>query len=130
MKLEKRALQLVIAIGGLVPVLAGGAGMLGGVTMIPHAAADPALDSHYRYLSGLLLAIGIGFWSGIPNIERRTGRVRLLTAIVVTGGLARGWGMLRGEAPGAAMQLALVMELVVTPLLCLWQARVAARRAG
>ncbi len=125
MNLEKRALQLAVAIGGLVPVLAGGAGAVAGVAMIPHAAADAALDSHYRYLSGLLLAIGLGFWSAVPGIERHGGRVRLLSALVVTGGLARGFGMLGGTAPGQSMQLALVMELVVTPLICLWQWRLA-----
>lgn len=130
MTLEKRALQLAIAIGGLVPVCAGGAGVLAGVGMIPHAAADPALDSHYRYLSGLLLAIGLGFWSAIPGIERRTGRVRLLTAIVVAGGLARAYGLATGAPPGRAMELALVMELMVTPVLCLWQARIARLAAG
>lgn len=122
---EKRALQLAVAVGGLVPVCAGGAGVLAGVGMIPHAVSDPALDSHYRYLSGLLLAIGVGFWSAIPDIGHRTGRVRLLTAIVVAGGLARAYALLTAPAPGPAMELALVMELIVTPLLCLWQARVA-----
>ena len=126
MKLEKRALQLTILIGGLIPVLAGGAGAFAGVGMIPHTVAEPSLDSHFRYLSGLLLAIGLAFWSAVPDIERKTGQVRLLTAIVVTGGLARAYGLITGETPGLAMRLALIMELAVTPLLCLWQARIAA----
>jgi hypothetical protein len=126
MDFEKRALQLAILAGGFVPVLAGGAGVLAGLGMIPHAAGDASLDSHFRYLSGLLLAIGVAFWSAVPDIERQGSRVRLLTAIVVTGGLARALGVLH-EAPGGAMRLALVMELGVTPLICLWQARIAGR---
>lgn len=128
MNIEKRGLQAVVAVGGLVPVLAGGAGVLMATGMIPHAVGEPSLDSHYRYLSGLLLAIGLGFWSCVPHIERRSERMRLLTAIVVAGGLARAYGLVDGT-PGMSMRLALVMELMVTPLICLWQARVARRAA-
>jgi len=46
-------------------------------------------DSHFRYLSGLLLGIGLGFWSTIPRIEANGDRFRLLSFIVVAGGLAR-----------------------------------------
>ena len=92
---EKTLLQICVALAGWVPVGAGAAGILKGVGMIPRAAHLPALDSHYAYLSGLLLAIGLAFWSCIPDIERRTARVRLLTAIVVVGGLGRAVAMLR-----------------------------------
>jgi hypothetical protein len=125
---EKTLLQICVAIAACVPVSAGAAGIFLGVGMIPHASRLPALDSHYAYLSGLLLAIGLGFWSAVPGIERRTGRVRLLTGLVVVGGLARAVALVRDGAPGTAMQLALVMELVVTPLICLWQGRVAGLR--
>ncbi len=119
-----RLLRLAVAVGGLVPVAAGLAGMVLGAGMLA-PAAPPSLDSHVRYLSGLLLAIGLGFWSTIPRIDRRTGRFRLLTLLVVCGGLGRLYGVLTQGWPGPAMSAALAMELVVTPLLCLWQAQVA-----
>ncbi|MCC7049783.1 MAG: DUF4345 domain-containing protein [Alphaproteobacteria bacterium] len=127
---ERRALQIAIALGGLVPVSAGLAGVMLGPDMVGSLALPPvpravALDSHVRYLSGLLLGIGLAFWSFIPSIERRTAQARLLTAIVFLGGLARLWGALRMGLPSAPMTFGLVMELVVTPLLCVWQARVA-----
>jgi len=122
---ERRLLQAAIAIGGLVPVSAGLLGVLAGAQMIPNEAVGGiSLDSHVRYLSGILLAIGLGFWSAIPQIERRTARVRVLAFLVVIGGLARLYGLTAG-VPSLPMQLALGMELVVTPLLCLWQARIA-----
>jgi hypothetical protein len=31
-------------------------------------------DSHLRYLSGLLLGIGLCFWSTVPRIEAKTAR--------------------------------------------------------
>jgi molybdopterin biosynthesis enzyme len=43
----------------------------------------------------------------------------------VLGALARLLGLGVVGWPGTAMAAALVMELVVTPVLCLWQARVA-----
>lgn len=120
-------LRLAVALGGLVPVLAGFAGVLTGLGMLGAEAGEDA-DSHVRYLSGLLLGIGFGFWSTLPNPARHTGRFRLLTAIVVIGGVARLLGLLLRGAPGVPMLAALGMELVVTPLLCLWQARLAAAR--
>jgi hypothetical protein len=93
--------------------------------MVGGLPGEAAADSHFRYLSGLLLAIGLGFWSTIPNLPLHAPRFRLLTAIVVLGGLARLLALPLQGWPGSAMSAALVMELVVTPLLCLWQGRVA-----
>ena len=124
---NRRALQVAVAIACLVPLLAGGAGaVLGGAAFgDPHAGVDA--DSHVRYLSGLLLGIGVAFAASIPRIERHGGRFRLLTLIVATGGLARLAGVASVAVPGWPMLGGLVMELVVTPALCLWQARVAGR---
>ena len=121
--MEKRLLQLAVALAGLVPVSAGLGGALWGPVMLGQMG-DAVLDSHYRYLSGLLLGIGLAFWTAIPNIERQGQRFALLTMIVVTGGFCRAIGMLIIGLPGPVMSLALVMELVVTPLLYLWRERV------
>ena len=51
-------------------------------------------------------------------------RFRLLTTVVVIGGVARLLGLALGDAPAADVEVALAMELVVTPVLCLWQSRV------
>ncbi len=121
---ERRALKAAVAIAALVPVAAGSAGILVGA----HADST-AFDSHYRYLSGLLLGLGLTFWSLVPALERRTGLFRALTLVVVIGGLARLFAYAQRGDPGV-MRFALVMELVVTPALCLWQARVARATAA
>ena len=122
-KPENLALRIAVAIGCLVPLGAGGAGMLLGPAMLGTPAdALPDLDSHYRYLSGLLLAIGIGFVSTIPRIETQGPRFRLLTFLVVVGGLGR---LLSAGPLSFPMQAALVMELLVTPALAIWQYRAA-----
>lgn len=127
---ERRLLQLTIAVGGCVPVGGGLAGALLGAHITGAATLDPSLDSHVRYLSGLLLGIGLAFWSSLPDIEREMSRIRLLTALVVIGGLARLLGLALAPTPNGAMTAALVMELGVTPAICLWQARVARRCGG
>ncbi len=126
---ERRLLQTVIAVGGFVPVGGGLAGALLGGAMLGGPRGDPALDSQIRYLSGLLLGIGLAYWEAIPTIERRTERIRLLTVIVLLAGLMRLIGILFVAHPGVPMILTPGMELVVTPLVCLWQARIA-RRCG
>jgi hypothetical protein len=122
--LERRLLQIAVAVGGGVPVAAGVAGALWGPSLVgPGDGAD--LDSHFRYLSGLLAAIGVLYWSTIPRIEVMSGRFSLLTLIVVTGGLCRALGMLVIGPASQTLIMALVMELLVTPALYLWQGRVA-----
>ncbi len=121
---ELRLAQGAVALAGCVPVLAGGAGILLGPAMTG-AASDAASDSHFRYLSGLLLGLGLAFWTCIPGLPQQTRRFRLLSAIVVLGGVARLLALPLQGWPGPPMAAALVMELAIVPLLCLWQARLA-----
>jgi hypothetical protein len=128
---EKRALQIAVAVCSLVPILAGGAGVLLGPALVTHVVdSDRDLDSHFRYLSGLLLGIGIAYLTGIRGIERRRAQFLLLGGIVVLGGLGRLFALLTQGAATAPMLGALGMELVVTPLLTLWQLRVSAPSSG
>ena len=123
---ERQALQRVVAAVALVPVVSGlygvvfGLGSAGGLV-------DVSADSHYRYLSGLHMGIGILFWTCVPGIEAKTGLFRFLTLVVGLGGLARLLGLALTGLPSLTMMAALAVELVVTPILCLWQARVAGR---
>ncbi|TGD99054.1 DUF4345 domain-containing protein [Methylobacterium nonmethylotrophicum] len=124
---ERRALQRVVAVAGIVPVAGGLYGVLFGQAGLGGGVSDISTDSHFRYLSGLLLGIGLLFWSTLPAIETKTSLFRFLTMVVVLGGLARLLGLWLTGVPSLTMLAALGMELVVTPLLCLWQIRVAGR---
>ncbi len=124
--IETRALRITVAIASLVPISAGGAGVLFGPSAFASATIGSIdLDSHFRYLSGLLLAIGVAYASSIPRIEFHTARFSLLTCIVVTGGLGRLFAILAVGPPSRAMLAALAMELIVTPGIAIWQRRVA-----
>jgi hypothetical protein len=127
--MERRLLQAAVALGCVVPLLAGGSGMIEGPGFLSGVGSEvPAdLDSHFRYLSGLLLAIGLAFASCIPGIERKTARFRLLALLVFVGGLGRLLGLISVGVPGTGHVFGLAMELGTVPLLVLWQGRVAAR---
>jgi uncharacterized BrkB/YihY/UPF0761 family membrane protein len=126
---ERRLLQVAVGIGCLVPLLAGGTGMLWGAGIVRGVPNPPPadLDSHMRYLSGLLFGIGIGFLTCIPRIEEKGHRFRLLGAIVLAGGAGRALSLLGLGLPGLEHRLALGMELGTVPILMLWQWRLARR---
>jgi hypothetical protein len=122
--LQLRMLQATVAILSLVPISAGLAGAVYGIGVFePAASLGFDADSTGRYLSGLLLAIGLGFWATVPGIEAQGVRFRLLTLLVFTGGLARLAGLFLVGLPSAGMLFGLFMELAVTPALALWRER-------
>ncbi len=130
--LERRLLQAAVVLGCLSPLWFGLKGMIEGPAML--AGVEPGgsaadLVSHYRYLSGLFFGLGLVLLSCVPRIEARGVRLRWAAGAVVLGGLARLGGIAAGDAPSAAHQAALAAELGLTPLLVLWQARLARRVA-
>lgn len=118
---ERRLLQIAVFLAGLVPISAGLWGALGHLGAISFGG-----ESHGRYLSGLLLGIGLIYWWTIPAIERRGSVFRPLAVVVVMGGLVRLAGS-PWTGIGYAVWAPLVMELGVTPLLAIWRERVERR---
>jgi hypothetical protein len=123
---EKKYLQAIVALACIVPIFAGFGGMIEGPGLLGENTAI-SLDSHFRYLSGLLLGLGVAFLCSIPRIEQRRPRIRLLTMLVVIGGMGRLAGFFETGTITHPMLAALCMELIVTPLICLWQHRIAHR---
>jgi branched-subunit amino acid ABC-type transport system permease component len=113
-------------------VFAGLWGAVYGSGLLRTMPASGSFDSHVRYLSGLLLGLGLVAWSCVPQIEERGGRLGLVALVVVIGGLARIYGTPVTGYLSPFIFLPLLMELVVTPALWLWQRRVARkmRNAG
>jgi hypothetical protein len=119
---SRRALQVAVGVAVLVPLIAGAAGAIEGPGMLDNGPA-PDLDSHFRYLSGLLFAIGVAFAAAIPTIERQGARFRLLTGIVFAGGLSRLYGVAVTGQLTQVTAFALLMELGITPALAICQYR-------
>ena len=123
--IEKRLLQLAVAIACLVPLSTGGRSVLFGPGFLRGVDAVPTdLDSHFRYVSGIFLALGVAFVTCIAAIERKGARFRLLGAMVVAGGLARLLSLVAVGVPSTGHVFGLAMELGVVPLLMAWQWRV------
>jgi len=127
MMTERQVLQRVVAVAAIMPIAAGLFGVVFGINGMEGGVPNISADSHFRYLSGLLTGIGILFVTCVPGIEDKGRLFRFLTLVVVLGGLARLLGLWLTGVPSLTMLAALGMELGVTPLLCVWQARVAGR---
>ncbi len=127
---QRRLLQATIAVLAMLPVLAGLAGVVTGGQFLGVKAAPVDLDSHLRFLSGLFLAFGLGWYSCIPAIEKKTERIRFLAILTFCGGLARLASLFIAGRPSAGHMLGLGMELLVVPCLVLWHHRMAALVKG
>ena len=125
---ERRALQIVVALACLVPLSVGGWSVARGPGFLGHPPVIPTdLDSHFRYISGIFFAVGIAFATCIPGIERKGPRFRLLGALVVAGGLSRIVSLVAVGVPSAGHVFGFAMELGAVPLLMLWQWRLEKR---
>lgn len=114
-------LRAAILLGSLVPLSAGLAGALLGPGFAGDAAAA---ESHGRYLSGLLLGLGLlAVWCA-GDLRGRGAVFDALGFAVVVGGIARLLGAALAGPPPWPHLLALAMELLVTPALVLWRRRV------
>ncbi len=122
MTAEKRLLQAVVAVACLLPLIVGGQGIVHGPSPFGHLTDVPRdLDSHFRYISGIFFATGLGFVSCIPDIEAKGPRFRLLGGLIFVGGLSRLISLIAVGVPSQGHVLGLGMETIVVPLLMLWQ---------
>jgi hypothetical protein len=128
---EKHALQCVVGALAAIPVLAGLEGIVSGPEFLGVGHSWPAdLDSHFRFLSGIFLAMGVAWYSCIPAIEANAARFQLLAALTFAGGLARLFSLGVAGPPSLGHLGGLGIELIVVPLLVLWQARIARSQGG
>ena len=127
-KARLRLLQAMVAALSLVPISAGAVGVLFGAAFVGVTEGPASLDSHFRYLSGILLALGLLFLSTVPALDRRTSVFRLAAALVVCGSLGRLLSLLTTGKPSWPHVAALGLELVVVPRRVFWQAQVAQDR--
>jgi hypothetical protein len=124
--MERRLLQIAVACAGLIGVILGLTGVLFG-TMHADLSGDVVLDSYVRFGKGVLLSIGLIYWSSIPQIERHGDRIALITLILVAGSLSRLFSLAGHGVPTLGIISNLIAGLVFVPLVWLWQRHVASR---
>jgi hypothetical protein len=122
--MERKLLQAAVAIAGFAGVFLGLTGVLFG-TMHADLSGDVVLDSYVRFGKGVLLAIGLLYWSCIPRIEHSGDRIALLTFILAIGSLSRLLAVAGHGVPTLGIIANLIAGLVLVPLLWLWQRHVA-----
>jgi hypothetical protein len=129
--MERKLLQIAVALAGFAAIGFGLAGVLFGTTIM-ELSDDVLTDSHVRFLKGMTLAIGFVYWSAIPDIERHGERISLVTFILVGGAVARMMAVVSHGVPTMGILFSLVGNLIFVPLLWLWQRHVAgvARRTA
>jgi hypothetical protein len=123
--MERKLLQVAVAVAGFVGVFLGLTGVLFG-NLHADLSGDVVLDSYVRFGKGVLLAIGLIYWSCIPQVERRGDRIALVTLILAVGSLSRLLSLAGHGVPTLGIVLNLFAGLILVPLLWLWQRHVAA----
>lgn len=108
---SRRALQIVSAVLGIVPVVTGLIGLRGVADPLYAPVNSPhviLLDTNLRFFSGLWLGLGLALLWLIPSIEKQTVPFRMI------------WGAI--FAPFVFFTL---LEILGAPLFIYWQHRVA-----
>ena len=121
--MQRKLLQIAFALAGLALVGFGLGGVFFGAAFTEFSG-DVVVDSYIRFLKGMLLAIGLVYWSSIPDIERHGERITLVTFILVLGAVPRLMAVIGHGVPTNGIVISLVGELIFAPLLWLWQRHV------
>ena len=122
--MQRKFLQISVAIAGLIGVGFGLAGVVFGIAFTD-MFDDGTVDSSVRFYKGMLLAIGVIYWSCIPQIEQRGERMSLVTFILVCGAASRLMAVIGHGVANLGVLLSLTAGLILVPLLWLWQRHVA-----
>jgi hypothetical protein len=128
---SRRGLQVVLAVLGMVAVASGLYGMLAGPAALPGAGpVDATVDSEYRFTNAFWFTAGLAVWWSVTRIDRATMVLRVTLGAAFLGGLARLLAVAVSGWPHPVFLGALGVELVLVPVLVLWQAKVASVAAG
>ena len=131
--MERRLFQGIVGTLGLIPLIGFAIGMTSGIAyFLPEGAERPVnLDNQFRYLSGVYTAVTLAIWWTLPRLEERLAPLRIVCAGVFLGGVGRLVSMATYGAPSDRTMVAgVALEMVVVPLLLLWQTRLARLREG
>jgi hypothetical protein len=127
---ERRLLRGLMVLVGVVPILAGAFAVATGTDgVLGDDGASTNVDSEFRYFASFYVAFGAAALYLAPRVERETKAVRALALVLFAGGVARGIGWASTDRPDDQLLVLLCLELLIPPLLVVWQRRVA-RAAG
>jgi hypothetical protein len=128
--MNKRALQITMAVLGAIPVITGIVTMFG-LSDPPYASthlpSNAPLDSNLRFFGGTWLGLGLAFWWLVPAIDKRGSTFRILWGMIFLGGVGRALSMIFVGLPPAPFIGFTILELLGAPLLIAWHYRIEIR---
>ncbi|ABW26892.1 DUF4345 domain-containing protein [Acaryochloris marina] len=125
----KRGLQIILGILSLIPFMVAILGLTSGLgRWLPAEAITPEFDSHYRYITGFYISLGVIAWWIIPNIEKHKTALRIVAGAIFAGGVGRVISFWQVGAPGPLTLVFTGIELCF-PLLLIWQAKLPRRQS-
>ena len=124
--------RIVVGLLSIIPLIGVVIGYGPGVAfLMPEGSDFPArLDNQFRYLSGVYLGVtGAALWAMI-NPAKHLAPIRIACLGVFAGGIGRVVSMVHmGPPDDMNMIVGVGIELVLVPLMLLWQTRIAANAA-
>ena len=124
--MNKRPLQIAMAVLGAIPVITGIITMLGIADPIYASAGIPAnalLDSNLRFFGGLWLVLGLAIYWLIPRIEQEVAVFRILWLMIFVGGIGRLVSMVFLGLPPWPFIGFTILEIAGAPAFIAWHAR-------
>lgn len=126
----RRALQLTIAVLSLAPLIFGMTNMImGAARFMPVEDITIAIDSQFRFQSGVYFSVALLLWWMIPRIEQVTWPFRAVALGLFLGGVGRVISAQQFGMPEGNMYYGMILE-VCMPGFVVWQWLVARQAAS
>ena len=129
--MRRRILQVILTMIGLILTITGFLGVIYGITddfygisVNSNIQGNIILDSNLRFYAGLSIGLGLIIFWLIPSIEKQKTIFRLISLVILTGGIGRVISMMMIGNPSTPFIIFTLLELLF-PLLIFWQNKIA-----
>jgi hypothetical protein len=127
----RRALQIILIVGGIATTLIALAHIAIGPAVIPGSVpVNPTMDSEDRFYATIFLGFGLALLWCAASVDHRSKFIRFLIALFFLGGCARVISILLVGPPNLFFQAMTALELLLPPLIWLLLTQVEHRATG
>lgn len=125
--MNKRILQIITSIFGVVSIMIGLVGYTGLKDPIYGDISkvnNILLDSNLRFFNGIWIGIGVALLSTVKHIDTETKLYRVIWLCIFLGGIGRLLSIIFGGAPPAAFIGFTIFGIAGAPLFIYWQSTI------